>query len=93
MPQRIFKYKVEPLTEDTLWLPEGAKILSAKEQRNTIVLYAQVDPEKEKIPISIITVGTDHVLPEGIDKYTFLDTVKMYDGTFMFHVYYKVNEL
>jgi hypothetical protein len=37
----------------------------------------------------ILVCGTGHEVTNDISKYTFLDTVKISNGTLMFHVFYK----
>lgn len=86
----IYKYNLEVQDEQELLLPTGAKILSVANQRETIVLYALVDKEiKTEEVFKFVVRGTGHPVDFQIDDYTFLGTVKLMNGSFMFHVFFK----
>jgi hypothetical protein len=85
---RIFKYKIPVTDEVSLSLPKGATLLSVKEQDDRIVLYAEVNPdEAEMVQYDFRIVGTGHRYEFYRRFYKFLDTVEMYDGKLMFHVF------
>ena len=84
----IGKYTLEIRDEQILTLPIGSKILSAKEQFNTMVLYAIIDTEEEIKEFYFIRIyGTGH--PFETPMYNYLDTVKLQDGRIMYHVFYR----
>jgi len=86
-----------------LELPKGSKIISVIhknylavskgkriEQYDGMVLYAIVDTDSSETELYDIAVkGTGHDFPEKLDTYTFLDSVKLMNGSLVFHVFYK----
>jgi hypothetical protein len=87
--KRIFKYKLEPTDYQILKIPVGSSFLSAQSQKDDIVLYALVDDlEVENDNLHIIIHGTGHDASD-LGEHSFLGTVKLYDDTLMFHVFYK----
>jgi hypothetical protein len=90
MLNKIFKYTLNITDTQMLDLPFKSKILSVMEQNNNIVLYAVVNEHQgimDKYTIAVI--GTGNPISIDIDKYTFLNTVKLHNGTLMFHIFYK----
>lgn len=90
----IYKYKLENIDQQTIIIPFPAKILSVVEQDNDIVLYSIVDDGKDgkdvhKIPIEILIKGTGDVVEDNIGLYTFVGTVKLFDGKEIWHVFYR----
>lgn len=87
----VWKYKLDIADHQTIMIPAKAEILSIKEQCEEIVLYALVDPKVKGVDaIDILIIGTGHEIDdEQIKGYVFLDTVKLFQGRLMFHVFYK----
>lgn len=91
--KKVFKYTLNVTAEQVLELPKGAELISAKEQFGNIVLYALVNPEvKIYDGYNILVLGTGYEVSEHIEDYTFLNTVKIMMGKFMFHIFYKKME-
>lgn len=94
MTEKIYKYVLKPVGEQTINLPQGSQVLSVMNQFDNIVLYALVsDNKKYTENVSIKIVGTGHDIDFNIDPtcgYKFLGTVSLYDGELMFHVFYLV---
>lgn len=65
-----------------MMLPKGAKILTAQVQNGTIVLWSEVDLDRETEPRPIEIVGTGTVVPK---KSVYISTVQ--DGPFVWHLY------
>ena len=86
----IFKYKLENIDQQTIEIPLPARILSVVEKNDDIVLYAVVDDDQDvpKIPVDISIKGTGDVVESGIGLYTFLGTVKLFNGNEIWHVFY-----
>lgn len=86
----IFKYKLENIDQQTIEIPLPARILSVIEKNDDIVLYAVVDDDQDvpKIPVDISIKGTGDVVESGIGLYTFLGTVKLFNGKETWHVFY-----
>ena len=90
----IFKYKLENIDQQTMVIPFPARILSVVEQDNDIVLYSIIDDEKDekdvpKIPIEVLIKGTGDIVEDNIGLYTFVGTVKLFDGKEIWHVFYR----
>lgn len=88
MKQKIFKYILKPEDLQIIEVPKNSILISAEEQFEGIVVYAQFHPEDEnRLEERLIrVVGTGKEIEyEGM--LMFIDTVKMYGGTLMFHVY------
>jgi hypothetical protein len=86
--KKIFKYPVEITDAQVLVLPLGARVLSAMEQNNGIVIYALVEPTVEfKKNVEIRIAGTGHDVAFDLQKFKFLSTVSTH-GRFMWHVFY-----
>jgi hypothetical protein len=88
--KKIFKYVLDG---DPLTLPAGSKIISVSNQRDNIVLYAIVDTEiNDKMIYSIFITKTDQEIGRDLTDYTFLGTVPLLGGAFMFHIFYKLEK-
>ena len=72
----------------TLWLPEGSKILSVKNQYERLTIWyttvhqTSVTEERELL---VLHTATTPDIPQ--DKLEFLDTVLFADGTYVLHVF------
>lgn len=90
----IFKYNLENIDQQTIVIPFPARVLSVVEQNNDIVLYSIVDDEKDvpTIPVDILIKGTGDVVENNIGLYTFLGTVKLFDGKEIWHVFYRYTD-
>jgi len=90
----ISKYKLENIDQQTIVIPLPARILSVAEQNNDIVLYSIIDDEKDvpKIPVDILIKGTGDVVENNIGLYTFIGTVKLFDGKEIWHVFYRYTD-
>jgi hypothetical protein len=88
--KKIFKYILDG---DPLTLPAGSKVISVKNQHDNIVLYAIVDTDiNDKMIYSIFITGTGQEIGKDLTDYTFLGTVSLLGGEFMFHVFYKLDK-
>ena len=85
---QIFKYVLPAINDLEILLPEGAKVLSVKEQDQEIVIYALVALEKPMEWRKFKIIGTGHPIEDGeLDNYDFIDTAKLHNGKLMFHVF------
>ena len=59
----IYKYPLEPVSEQTYTMPKGVKILSVQWIRGQVCIYALVDTE-EKISEThqFLIIGTGHLI-------------------------------
>lgn len=85
----VWKYELN--FDHALQLPKGAKVLSAGEQLGDIMLWVLVNPdptvEHEVRQFEVHGTGHQIVYP---DELTFIDTVHLNDGKFIFHVFERV---
>jgi hypothetical protein len=83
---RIYKYPFVVTDEQTLELPEGAKLLSVQMQFDIPCLWALVD-EKALFKRRKLTVhGTGNPI-NSTDNQTYLGTIQMREGQFVWHVF------
>lgn len=90
MNNMIWKYTLNAETINFIEMPLGAEVLSVETQGAEIVLYALVNSmEKAQQQIEVRTYGTGHEIDVNISNYKFLGTSKLYNGSLMFHLFYK----
>jgi len=80
----IWKYKITP---DVLFysMPEGAKILCAKEQNEDVYVWAEVDTDRPVEMRKIMVYVTGHSIPPEPQEY--VGTAYLDDGALVLHVY------
>ncbi len=95
---KIYRYNLENIDQQTIEIPLPARILSVVEQNNDIVLYSIIDDGKDIpiIPVDVLIRGNEDFVEDNIEDniglYTFLGTVKLFDGKDIWHVFYKYAE-
>jgi len=86
----IYKYALKATDVQTIELPLGSQLLSAKEQRNDIMLYALVETDEDgREEYNILAYGTGHDITTNLSDYSFLDTVLLQNDGLVFHFFYK----
>ena len=84
---KIFKYELKVIEFQLIQLPFNSKVLCVKNQRDNLVLYAEV-PDKVNVSyrsLAINIFGTGCIIPEhGLE---YIDTVLTHDGTYAWHIY------
>jgi len=89
--KKIYKYKLNHSSSQPLQLPKGSSIISVTSQYGNIVLYANVQTDaKETETYDILVIGTGDEAPSK--DYHFIGTIKLHEGAYMFHVFYKKEE-
>jgi hypothetical protein len=78
----IHKYRLELTDDQTIFLPEGAEILSVQDQRGVLTLWASVDITMPPVARYITICGTGHPLPDYREH---IQTVQQDD--FVWHVF------
>lgn len=83
----IWKFPLEITDEQNVMMPEGAVILSAQSQSDTLCLWAKVDA---KAPLSRRTIrifGTGHPVPD--EPLIFIATAQMLNawGPLVWHIF------
>lgn len=81
----IYKYNIDR-NVNQVKIPSDA-LLSAAAQDNKVVIYA-INNKKKPRYFEILLVPTGVAV--NANNYTFLNTVALYDGSIMIHVFYRV---
>lgn len=68
-------------------MPAGYKLLAVAEQRGVVCVWAEVDPQAERVAASVCVVGTGWTLPHGVKH---VGTALI--GPFVWHVYTAAQE-
>lgn len=87
MAMTIWKATLSALNIQDIDVPEGAEILTARDQHNEICVWFKCDPSKPCTKRRIAICGTGHPAPE-IDRY--IGTGFLYGGQLVFHVFERV---
>lgn len=85
--KRIYKYHLTHATEQTVDIPEGAKVLSIQWQAGTgLVFWALVNPENTRVKKKFFCYCTGDEIHFVDDVYIhFLETVQV--GEMVYHFY------
>lgn len=94
----IYKYELVSVIDlisgakvaELLNLPTGARVLSIGVQKDTVCAWILVDneaPATNKVYVQFIGTGWQVRFPEDVPAPMFVDTVSLYDGDFMYHVF------
>ncbi|MFK3938921.1 hypothetical protein ACI2JA_15585 [Alkalihalobacillus sp. NPDC078783] len=87
----IYKYPLDARTMQKVKLPVGSKILSVGNQRNGIVVWAEVDPkeeEKETVFFWVYTTGEEYL--QRSTQSVFLGTIQIsLSNEYVVHVFYE----
>ncbi len=82
--KRIFKYPFELGDDVTVWMPEGAKVVSVQVQREGVCFWAIVEPQAPEVQRRFSVRGTGHELG---DVGEFIGTVQTHGGGFVWHIF------
>jgi hypothetical protein len=71
-----------------VWMPVGAKLLTAQGQNDQICVWAEVDSEADKEEVIFEIFGTGHEILTGmgVDR-EYIGTAQIFKGELVFHVY------
>lgn len=81
----IYKYPLEIADIQSIPIPDGAELLSVQFQRETLCLWALVDPGAPKKLVTIEIIGTGN--PAGAASRCFISTVQQFNGQLVWHVF------
>ncbi len=70
-------------------MPKGATVLSVANQYNTTTVYALVDDAIDETEIHTFDVYLTGNIIDCDESFTFLGTVVLNDGNYVYHVFYK----
>ena len=86
--KKIYKYLLDLTATQKISIP-SYKILSAENTlMDNICVYAVHDSEKNPVDYEFKIVPTGEDIDFDISKFTFLGTVKIANGRFVFHIFY-----
>lgn len=81
----IWKQTLRPIDVQEIMVPEGAEMLSAREQFDHICVWFRCDPTKQLRSRKLAIVGTGNPAPDSTGR--FLGTASLSGGQFIFHVF------
>ena len=86
----IFKYKIDINSEKFGVSGPITKFLSVQVQRSQVCIWAEIDTDIPDRHFAVFPIGTgwDTGLIPIFQKATFLDTVQLYGGDLVWHIYY-----
>ena len=82
----VHKYVLDNVRNDIATF-EGAKLLHVANQYERITLWAEVDTNNRECLRTVHVVGTGHPIPSTRTRTTYVGSVLMSGGEFVFHVY------
>ena len=85
MSQMVYKYPLELTDTQQIEMPDGARLLSVKNQQGTLCLWALVDPHAPMVKRTIYVLGTGHTRNDEVSAELFVGTVLM--GWLVWHVF------
>ena len=87
--KKVYKYPIEITDFQVIEIPVGSKLLSAQMQRDTLCLWALVDPEQKTLcRQGIIIAGTGHPVHEDTYRLAeFLGTVQSHEESLVWHIW------
>ena len=94
----IYKYELVSVIDlisgtkvaELLKLPTGARVLSVGVQKDKVCAWILLDneaPTNNKVYVQFIGTGWPVRFPDDVPNPIFVDTVSLYDGDFMYHVF------
>lgn len=87
MKRAVWKFSLDEINADgevVVSMPLGAEVLTAREQADTLCVWARVDPDEKRVVKRRFTVcGTGHPAPFT----DYLGTGMLFGGTLVLHVF------
>ncbi|EKO3663340.1 hypothetical protein M3929_002647 [Vibrio metschnikovii] len=84
--RRIFKYKLEVVTDTQIKLPDNSEILSVGTQGKEIFLWALVGAGQNTNVRTFVVLPTGATIPSNVDC-SFLGTVHFHEYGEVYHVF------
>lgn len=83
----IWKFELESIDFQKIEMPIDSEILTIQIQKETLCLWAVVNPEAEKETRRFQVIGTGHqIIVEGNIR-NYIGTYQLYHGDLIFHVF------
>lgn len=88
MKKTIFKFQLQVLDTQFIWIHKNAEILSVQNQNEIPCMWALVNPteEREEKCLEIFGTGHDVHCDIGVDR-KFIGTFQMEGGSLVFHLF------
>jgi len=84
----VWKYPVRNLSQFTLSVPIGARILTVQKQRSQPQMWMLVDPEASCEERIFRIIGTGHKYPASeMESWTYHGTFQTREGDFVWHLF------
>jgi hypothetical protein len=88
MSHTVWKYPLPPTDVFAVDLPAGAEVLHVEQQRDTVCMWALVDPDQPLVRHRRFRlVGTGHPIPEPTDARQHVGSFLVRGGAFVFHLF------
>lgn len=81
----VYKFELHPEVNQPVGMTVGAKILTVGNQDQRLVVWAEIDPDREPEERFFSVYGTGHTMPD--DPGTYIGTAMFLNGNLVFHVY------
>lgn len=89
--KQIWKWTLN-VGHTTIYMPEGAEVLSVQSQCDKPCLWALVDPKAKKKKVLFKTFGTGHPISDKeIVNTKYIGTYQLDGGVFVAHVFQQIN--
>lgn len=82
----IWKFPLQVQDVQVVQMPLPAQVLCVQPQGDGVCLWAEVDPNGERVNIEIAIIGTGHPIPDEAHK-RYVNTFQMHGGTLVFHAF------
>lgn len=83
----IWKYPLAITEQQTIQMPQGAKVLDVQRQGDDACLWAEVESNAPKEARIFWVFGTGHVIPEEFSPREHVGTFQLRELRLVFHVY------
>lgn len=92
MSRKIYKYPIEVMDEQSVWMPAGAEILTCQEQFGIMCLWALVDPVEMTSPRTILIMGTGAISIPDSYNVTYIATIQPVEhkGSLVWHIFERI---
>lgn len=82
---RVWKWKLKTTDLQTVFVPEGTKLLSVQVQRSEVCLWGLCDEKAPEEARQIAIYGTGNPIPDEPGQY--IGTFQALEGLLVFHVF------
>lgn len=82
----IWKFPIDITDQQSVEMPDGARILTVQVQGGEVCLWAEVDSTAPKMRRTVYVFGTGHPLSPDLSA-DYVGTIQIRGGALVFHVY------